>query len=89
MSKSGILAQNPPPHGHWRWFERLLEELRIELWRGDATVIRAKRGRKKKTDREYARHILKLLMKDDFPRGLWTGSCWQTIQLPPMQLVLA
>ncbi len=40
--------------GHARWFERLLAELNIELWRGDAAVIRAKRGRKKKTDREDA-----------------------------------
>ena len=55
--------------GHGRWFERLLEELRIELWRGDAEVIRAKRGRKQKTDREDARHIFKLLLKDDFPRN--------------------
>src|SRR5262252_8531448 len=54
--------------GHGRWFERLLEELRVELWMGDAEVIRAKRGRKRKTDREDAQHILKLLLKDDFPR---------------------
>jgi transposase len=40
--------------GHARWFERLLEELKIELWMGDAAVIRAKRGRKPKTDREDA-----------------------------------
>src|SRR5262249_50442350 len=44
--------------GHGRWFERLLEELRVELWMGDAEVIRAKRGRKQKTDREDARHWL-------------------------------
>jgi len=49
--------------GHGRWFERLLEGLGL-----DASVIRAKRGRKQKTDREDARHILKLLLKDDFPR---------------------
>jgi len=65
--------------GHGRWFERLLEELRIELWRGDATVIRAKRGRKQKTDREDARHILKLLLKDDFPR-IWVPS-WENRDL--------
>ena len=47
--------------GQAQWFERLLEGLRWELWRGDAAVIRAKRGRKQKTDREDARHILKLL----------------------------
>ena len=27
--------------GHARWFERLLGELNIELWVGDAAVIRA------------------------------------------------
>jgi len=40
--------------GHARWFERLLAELNIELWMGDAAVIRAKRGRKPKTDRQDA-----------------------------------
>src|SRR5215472_18278553 len=48
--------------GHARWFERLLAELNIELWRGDAAVIRAKRGRKAKTDRQDALHILNLLL---------------------------
>ena len=43
--------------GQARWFERLLAELNIELWVGDAAKIRAKRVRKKKTDREDARHI--------------------------------
>src|SRR5690242_10098050 len=56
--------------GHGRWFERLLEGLGVELWRGDAEVIRAKRGRKQKTDREDAQHILKLMLKDDFPK-IW------------------
>jgi transposase len=65
--------------GQGRWFERLLEELGIELWRGDAEVIRAKRGRKQKTDREDARHILKLLLKDDFPR-IWVPS-WENRDL--------
>src|ERR1700674_1830074 len=32
--------------GHARWFERLLGELRFELWIGDAAEIRTKRGRK-------------------------------------------
>jgi transposase len=31
--------------GHARWFERLLSELRFELWIGDAAVIRTKRVR--------------------------------------------
>jgi transposase len=30
--------------GHARWFERLLAGLNVELWMGDAAVIRAKRG---------------------------------------------
>jgi len=32
--------------GQGQWFERLLEGLGVELWRGDEEVIRAKRGRK-------------------------------------------
>jgi len=61
--------------GQARWFERLLAELHIELWIGDAAEIRAKRVRKKKTDREDARHILKLLLKDDFPQ-IWVPT-WE------------
>ena len=61
--------------GHGRWFERLLEGLGLDLWRGDAAVIRAKRGRKQKTDREDARHILKPLLKDNFPQ-IWIPS-WE------------
>jgi len=61
--------------GHARWFERLLGELNIELWVGDAAVIRAKRGRKAKTDRQDAQHILNLLLKDDFPQ-IWVPS-WE------------
>jgi transposase len=59
--------------GQARWFERLLAELNFELWIGDATEIRAKRVRKKKTDREDARHILRLLLEDRFPR-IWVPS---------------
>ena len=59
--------------GHARWFERLLAELNFELWIGDAAKIRAKRVRKKKTDREDARHILNLMLKDDFPK-IWVPS---------------
>ena len=65
--------------GQAQWFERLLEGLGVELWRGDAEVIRAKRGRKQKTDREDARHILKLLLKDAFPR-IWVAS-WENRDL--------
>lgn len=50
--------------GQPRWFERLLAELQMELWIGDAAEIRARRVRKKKTDREDAHHILRLLVED-------------------------
>src|SRR5208283_5170857 len=59
--------------GHYPWFERLLEELRFELWMGDAAAIRASVVRKQKTDRRDAEHILHLLMEDRFPK-IWVPS---------------
>jgi transposase len=59
--------------GQARWFERVLAELNIELWIGDATEIARKRERKQKTDRQDAQHILKLMLKDDFPQ-IWVPS---------------
>jgi transposase len=59
--------------GHARWFERLLSELRFELWIGDAAEIRTKRVRKQKTDRQDAELILRLLLEDRFPR-IWVPS---------------
>ena len=56
--------------GHSRWFERLLGELNFEVWIGDPAQIRAKQVRKQKNDRRDADHILKLMLKDDFPR-IW------------------
>jgi transposase len=56
--------------GHSRWFERLLAELNFEIWIGDPAQIRAKQVRKQKNDRRDAEHILKLMVKDDFPR-IW------------------
>jgi len=56
--------------GHSRWFERLLVELNFELWVGDPAQIRVKQVRKQKNDRRDAEHILKLMLKDDFPR-IW------------------
>ena len=47
--------------GQARWFERLLAELQFELCM--AAEIRRKRGRKQKTDRQDAQHILGLLLK--------------------------
>jgi transposase len=65
--------------GHARWFERLLAELQFELWIGDAAEIRTKRVRKQKTDRQDAQLILKLMLKDDFPR-IWVAS-WENRDL--------
>jgi transposase len=45
--------------GYSRWFERLLAELGIELWIGDAAKIKTKRVRKQKTDRNDAQLLLK------------------------------
>ena len=65
--------------GQARWFERLLGELKFELWVGDATEIARKRERKQKTDRQDAQHILKLMLKDDFPQ-IWVPS-WENRDL--------
>src|SRR6266852_4872173 len=59
--------------GHARWFERLLAELGLELWVGDPAEIKAMQVRKKKTDREDARLMLKLLLENRFPR-IWVPS---------------
>ena len=59
--------------GHARWFERLLAELGFELWIGDPAVIKTKRVRKQKTDREDARLMLKLLRENCFPK-IWVPS---------------
>src|ERR1700675_2480205 len=59
--------------GHARWFERLLSELKFELWIGDAAEIATKRVRKQKTDRQDAQLILRLMLKDDFPQ-IWVPS---------------
>ena len=59
--------------GHARWFERLLAELKMELWVGDAAEIRARRVRKHETDRQDAEHILQLLVEDRFPK-IWVPS---------------
>ena len=65
--------------GHARWFERLLGELGLELWIGDAAEIRAKRVRKQKTDRQDAQLILRLMLKDDFPQ-IWVAN-WENRDL--------
>jgi transposase len=59
--------------GYAHWFERLLAELSIELWIGDAAKIKTKRVRKQKTDRQDAQLLLRLLLEDTFPR-VWVPS---------------
>ena len=59
--------------GHYPWFERLLAELGMELWIGDAARIRATAVRKQKTDRRDAAQLLQLLMEKRFPR-IWVPS---------------
>jgi transposase len=59
--------------GYSRWFERLLAEVGIELWIGDAAEIRTKRVRKQKTDRNDAQLLLKLLLENNFPT-IWVPS---------------
>ncbi len=59
--------------GYSRWFERLLAELGMELWIGDAAEIKTKRVRKQNTDREDARLLLQLLRENNFPR-IWVPS---------------
>jgi transposase len=65
--------------GHARWFERLLAELNFELWIGDAAVIRTKRVRKQKTDRQDAQLILQLMLENRFPQ-IWVPS-WENRDL--------
>jgi Transposase len=78
-ARGGKVRVGMEASGHARWFERLLAELNFELWIGDAAEIRAKRVRKQKTDRQDAQHILRLLLKDDFPR-IWVPS-WENRDL--------
>jgi transposase len=59
--------------GYSRWFERLLAELGIEVWIGNAAEIKTKRVRKQKTDRNDAELLLKLLLENNFPR-IWVPS---------------
>src|SRR5208282_2615302 len=59
--------------GYSRWFERLLAELGIEVWIGDAAEIKTRRVRKQKTDRNDAQLLLKLLLENNFPR-IWVPS---------------
>jgi transposase len=79
VSRAAQVRVGMEASGHGRWFERLMGELQIELWIGDAAEIRSKRVRKQKTDRQDAQLILKLMLKDDFPR-IWVPS-WENRDL--------
>src|SRR5437899_895558 len=57
--------------GHSRWFERLLAELGLEVWIGDAAEIKRRRVRKQKTDCEDARLMRKLRLENRFRRIWW------------------
>ncbi len=71
LQEQGVKARvGMEASGHARWFERLLCELRFELWIGNAAEIRTKRVRKQKTDRQDAQLLLRLMMEDRFPR-IW------------------
>ena len=56
--------------GYSRWFERLLAELGIEIWMGDPTEIKAKRVKKRKTDRNDALLLVRLMRENNFPQ-IW------------------
>ena len=56
--------------GYSRWFERLLAELSIEIWMGDPAEIKAKRVKKRKTDRNDALLLLRLMRENNFPQ-IW------------------
>ena len=62
--------------GHYPWFERLLGELGMELWLGDAAKIRGSVVRKQKIDRRDAEQLLRLMMEERFPR-IWVPSVEQ------------
>jgi transposase len=58
------------------WLERLLGELGMELWIGDAARIRAAAAHKQKTDRRDAELLLQLLLEERFPR-IWRATAEQ------------
>jgi transposase len=72
-SLSGPVRVGVESTGNLLWFERLLQKLGHELWMGDAGAIRAKAPRKQKTDVRDARHLLQLLLENNFPR-IWVPS---------------
>ena len=59
--------------GYSRWFERLLAELGIEIWMGDPAEIKVKRVKKRKTARNDALLLLRLMRENNFPQ-VWGPS---------------
>src|SRR5262249_15896003 len=59
--------------GYSRWFEGIVVEQGFEVGNGDQEKIKTRRAKKKKTDREDARLLPKLLLEDRFPR-IWVPS---------------
>jgi transposase len=53
--------------GNFAWFRRLVQGLGFEFLLGDPTQIRARDPRRQKTDKRDARHILQLLLDQQFP----------------------
>lgn len=53
--------------GHARWFERLLAELKFELWIGDPAKIKVARVGKQKTDRQDAQLLLRATDRESLP----------------------
>ena len=62
--------------GKMRWFERLLAELKFELWVADPMRVRAAAARKSKTDKKDADLLLRLLLENRFPR-IWVPTVEQ------------
>jgi len=56
--------------GYTQWFERMVAELKQELWVGDPAEIRARAVRRQKTDTRDAEPLLDLLLTKRFPR-IW------------------
>lgn len=65
--------------GSTRWFERLLTELKFELWVGDPARIRAAAAHKPKTDKRDADLLLTLLWENRFPK-IWMPTAEQRDQ---------
>jgi transposase len=73
LKEQGVKVQvGMEASGHARWFERLLRELKFELWIGDAAEIRTKRVRKQKTDSQDAQLLLRLMIEGRFPQ-IWVA----------------